>query len=68
VSLPQNRHYLVVSSGSISKQLYRIWGSAMRIVVAVAIILASAMLGGCFHHNAAAYSEPLPPPAHPPLK
>jgi hypothetical protein len=40
----------------------------MRIVFAVAVILASAMLGGCFHHNAAAYAEPLPPPAHPPLK
>jgi hypothetical protein len=42
----------------------------MRIIFAFAILASSLALGGCFHHNQAAYAEPLPPPplSHPPLK
>ena len=42
----------------------------MRIMVALVLLAASLSLGGCFHHNQAAYAEPLPPPplSHPPLK
>jgi hypothetical protein len=36
----------------------------MRILLAVAILATSLMLGGCFHHNQAVYAEPLPPPVH----
>jgi hypothetical protein len=43
-------------------------GSIMRIIFAFAILASSLALGGCFHHNHAAYAEPLPPMAHPPLK
>ena len=43
-------------------------GSAMRIIVALALLGASLSLSGCFHHNQAVYAEPLPPPAHPPIK
>jgi hypothetical protein len=34
----------------------------MRTVVALALIAASVMLAGCFHHRQAVYAEPLPPP------
>jgi hypothetical protein len=42
----------------------------MRIIIAFAILATSLALGGCFHHNQEAYSEPMPPPplSHPPLK
>jgi hypothetical protein len=40
----------------------------MRIILALALLGASLALSGCFHHNQAVYAEPLPPPAHPPLK
>ncbi|MGB8070399.1 MAG: hypothetical protein WCF38_22340 [Pseudolabrys sp.] len=40
----------------------------MRIILALALLGASLSLSGCFHHNQAVYAEPLPPPAHPPLK
>jgi hypothetical protein len=43
-------------------------GSPMRIILALALLGASLSLSGCFHHNQAVYAEPLPPPAHPPLK
>jgi hypothetical protein len=43
-------------------------GSVMRIILALALLGASLLLSGCFHHNQAVYAEPLPPPAHPPLK
>ena len=34
----------------------------MRTVVALAILVSSVMLAGCFHHRQAVYAEPLPPP------
>lgn len=37
----------------------------MRTVLVLAILAASTMLGGCFHHNQAVYAEPL---SQPPLK
>jgi hypothetical protein len=40
----------------------------MRIILALALLGAALSLSGCFHHNQAVYAEPLPPPAHPPLK
>jgi hypothetical protein len=40
----------------------------MRTVLALAILATSLMLGGCFHHNHAAYAEPLPPPVNAPVK
>ena len=43
-------------------------GSPMRIILALALLGASLSLSGCFHHNQAVYAEPLPPPAHPPIK
>lgn len=43
-------------------------GLLMRIILALALLGASLLLSGCFHHNQAVYAEPLPPPAHPPLK
>jgi hypothetical protein len=43
-------------------------GPVMRIMIAFAILASSLALGGCFHHNQAAYAEPLPPMSHPPLK
>jgi hypothetical protein len=37
--------------------------------VVVALLVAISLgLGGCFHHNQAAYAEPLPPPSNHPLK
>ena len=38
-----------------------------RILIAFALLV-SLGVGGCFHHNQAAYAEPLPPMSHPPLK
>jgi len=40
----------------------------MRIILALALLGATLSLSGCFHHNQAAYVEPLPPPTHQPLK
>ena len=34
----------------------------MRTVLALAILAASLMLGGCFHHDQTAYAEPLAAP------
>lgn len=36
----------------------------MRMLLALAILATSLMLGGCFHHDQAVYAEPLPPPVH----
>src|SRR5262245_56225363 len=35
---------------------------------ALALSVASLSLAGCFHHDQAAYAEPLPPAVHQPLK
>ena len=35
----------------------------MRIIIAFTIIAGCIGLGGCFHHNAAVATEPLPPAA-----
>lgn len=43
----------------------------MRIVLAIAVLAASAMLGGCFHHSQVYTAEALPPPpplSAPPMK
>ncbi len=34
----------------------------MRIILAFAVLAASAMLGGCFHHSQVYSAEALPPP------
>jgi len=34
----------------------------MRIILTVAILATSAMLGGCFHHSQVYTAEALPPP------
>jgi hypothetical protein len=43
----------------------------MRIILTVAILATSAMLGGCFHHSQVYTAEALPPPppiSTPPMK
>jgi len=40
----------------------------MRLIIAFTIIAGCVGLGGCFHHNSAVMTEPLPPVASPPLK
>lgn len=38
------------------------WGSVMRIIAVLAVLLAPVALGGCFfHHNQAVVAQPLPP-------
>jgi len=34
----------------------------MRTIVAIAVIIASTALGGCFHHTQTVYTAELPPP------
>ena len=59
---------LASKSPSLGRLVRSKGGSIMRIIFAFAILASSLALGGCFHHNQAAYAEPLPPMAHPPLK
>jgi len=42
----------------------------MRIIVAAAVLVASVILAGCFHHWRTSAIEPLPPPplSNPPYK